>query len=165
MNKIDIGRRAGRVIRYHTTPTLVREDIAQHTFNVMNLLMVLTEGAPSPNLMRYALLHDQGEYVTGDIPSTVKRSVSSIKKVLDDMEASAIPFALPELSDWEYRIFKTADNLDGLIKCMEEVRMGNHIMVPIGLEYCKYLRQLWEGDHGYAFMIASEYINKFSEVL
>lgn len=161
MNKVEIGRRAGRVIRYHTTPTLVREDVAQHTFNVMNLIMVLTDGAPSPNLMRYALLHDQGEYETGDIPSTVKRSLPAVKEALDNLEATALPFPLHGLTEFEYKIFKTADNLDGLIKCMEEIRMGNTILISIGREYCKYLRQLWEGNSGYAWGLAQEYIKEF----
>lgn len=152
-------RQAGRVLRYHTHPLIVRENVAEHTFNVMNLLLALGAGG-NANLMLYALLHDQGEWKTGDVPSTVKRSVPGIKEAVDSIEKSALPRPLPELSAEEYRLFKTADNLDGLIKVLEELRLGNDVMIEVGKEYRKYLRELWPDED--IPQLVLDYITEFS---
>lgn len=164
MSKIAIGRRAGRVVRYHTTPTLVREDVAQHTFNVMNILMFLHDGAFPPILMEYALLHDQGEWKTGDIPSPVKRAAPSIKKIVDEVEAEALPFQLPKLTDGERAVFKLADNLDGLLKCTEELRMGNMVMEEIGDEYVRYIEALGAAVPPSMWDKAIQFINEYERL-
>jgi len=141
MDKILAARRAGRVQRFHTYDTLRREDVAQHTFNVMNLLLILTNCNVSKNLIIAALMHDQGEYVTGDIPSPVKLMLKS--EPLLNMEVAAVNFIHhqggPHLTEWEQKLLKLADNLDGYIKASEEVAMGNMDLKDAKATYLLYL--------------------------
>lgn len=165
--KLKAARQAGRVQRYHTTKLIWDEDVAQHTFNVLNLLMVMTQGQVSPNLLKAALLHDQGEYVTGDIPSPVKRTINT--SAIEVMEFTAVNFihysGSPDLTDWEHKLLKTADNLDGLLKCTEEVGMGNCGAGPVGATYCEYLRQLLpELGGGPISDMVRDAIGEFNEV-
>lgn len=168
--KIRTARKAGRVMRYHTSEVLRAEDVAQHTFNMLNLLMIITEGSVSANLMKAALLHDQGEYVTGDIPSPVKKSVLSIDQtfLLTSMEEAAVNFihkqGTPKLTKWEHGLLKIADNMDGLIKCTEEVKLGNRDLVAVGRVYTTYLiKQLEEVGGGNISHFISSAIRDFEE--
>ena len=154
---IRAARRAGRVTRYHTSTLVKGEDVAQHTFNMMNLLMVMLNGQVSPALLKAALLHDQGEYVTGDIPSPVKRAMKLNE--LDIMETAAINYihyaGSPSLTEWEHLLLKVADNLDGLLKCTEELRLGNYELDMVGKTYVSYLNELLPslGGGGVATMV------------
>lgn len=159
--RIGRARRAGRVQRFHCYEMVHREDVAQHTFNVMNLLMILCDGVVSPELMTAALLHDQGEYVTGDIPSPVKRLLGG---KLDEMENAAINMihkrGIPELTEWQHLMLKAADNLDGLLTCVREIRRGNVLMREVGDTYVKYLKELSPKlGGGQAGEIVRHYVN------
>ena len=121
IDKINAARRAGRVVRFHTHDMIRRENVAEHTFNMMNILMIITNGNLSQNLIMAALLHDQGEYVTGDIPSPVKRVLLDVDRgTIDSMESNGVNFihhrGSPELTTWEHKLLKLADNLDGWLK-------------------------------------------------
>lgn len=145
ISKIKAVRKAGRVTRYHTHQLIHQEDVAQHTFNMMNLLMVLTHGNISHNLLLAALLHDQGEYITGDIPSPVKRGFDdATKHRIDGMESSGVDFihhrGSPDLTEWEHKLLKLADNLDGYLKCCEEIKRGNDGLMDCRSTYRSYLR-------------------------
>lgn len=145
--KVKLARRAGRVRRYHTAHMVQGEDVAQHTFNCLNLVMILTKGQPSMALLQHVLLHDQGEWLTGDIPSPAKRLMNAeAKATIDIMEDEAINFihhcGIPELSAEDQRLFKLVDNWDGLIKCVEEAIMGSLDAQEIGNKYVQYLMQM-----------------------
>lgn len=167
--RVKRGRVAGMVRRYHTMTMAHPEDVAQHSFNVMNLLMIMTDGQASRNLMVYALMHDQGEWMTGDTPSTVKRSMGAeLKAKLDAMEDAAVNTihvrGLPELTPWEHRIFKMADNLDGLIKVGAELNQRRNrpfMLMNTGREYIKYLRQLTDGNDGPSAELVAYVIDNF----
>lgn len=144
IDKIRAARRAGRVGRYHTHQLLHREDVAQHTFNVMNLLLTLCHGNVSQNLLLAALMHDQGEYCTGDIPSPIKRQLDDESKSrIHDMEYAGVSFihhrGFPELTEWEAKLLKLADNLDGWLKTNEEVKLGNDDIRDVRTTYALYI--------------------------
>lgn len=140
------GRRAGGVRRFHCYDMVHTENVAQHTFNVMNLLMIMTGGTLSHKLLEAALLHDQGEYVTGDIPSPIKRMLGSAASVINNMEEQAVRMihvrGTPPLTEWEHAMLKAADNLDGLITAMREVKRGNQPMAEVAAVYAGYLKEL-----------------------
>lgn len=145
-HKLRAARRAGRVLRYHTSGMVWRENVAEHTFNVMNILMVMTDGQMSHRLLEAALLHDQGEYVSGDIPSPVKKLLGPGARQISLLEEQGINTihnkGEPKLTDWEYLLLKVADNLDGLLKCTEEVELGNKELIVTGSTYSSYLEML-----------------------
>lgn len=89
-----------------------------------------------------ALFHDASEIITGDMPTPIKYSNPLIKNAYKQVEAAARDSLLSKLPDDlrpdysqilsyeetepEYFPFiKAADKLSALIKCIEEVRLGN----------------------------------------
>ena len=88
-----------------------------------------------------AMFHDASEILTGDMPTPVKYynpeirdAYKEVEKVAEnkllsmlpeDMRASYKPVISNEDAEIE-RYVKAADKLSALIKCIEEVRMGNN---------------------------------------
>ena len=87
------------------------------------------------------LFHDAGEIITGDMPTPVKyynpeirNAYKAVEKVAEDKLISMLPDDLKAIyrplvsnEDAELeRYVKAADKLSALIKCIEEVRMGNN---------------------------------------
>ena len=149
--RVELARRAGRVSRYHGQYLARPENIAEHTFGVMNILVIMTGGQLSANLLITALYHDGGEYISGDMFSPIKKLVPGLRETCNALEKEGTDETvgpLPELTAWEYKLLKVADNLDGLIKCTEEYRMGNYTIGEtyheyedgVGGQYALYLR-------------------------
>lgn len=87
-----------------------------------------------------ALFHDAGEIITGDMPTPIKyynpqikNAYKAVEKVAEDKLIDMLPDDLRDVyrplisnDDEEIeRYIKGADKLSALIKCIEEVRMGN----------------------------------------
>lgn len=86
-----------------------------------------------------AMYHDSSEIITGDMPTPVKYNNDEIKKAYKQMESAAedrLISMLPEDFKDEFkkiynpsqevkRIIKAADKLSAIIKCIEELNMGN----------------------------------------
>lgn len=86
-----------------------------------------------------AMYHDTTEIITGDLPTPIKYYNSEIKNAYKQIEAAAgnsLTAMLPEdfKSEFEViykpdeetaRLVKAADKLSALIKCIEELNMGN----------------------------------------
>ena len=86
-----------------------------------------------------ALYHDASEIITGDMPTPVKYFNSELKDAYKDVEKKANEKLLNLLPndlkgdfddilfyDEKYRkIIKSADKISALIKCEEELKMGN----------------------------------------
>ncbi len=87
-----------------------------------------------------ALFHDAPEIITGDLPTPVKYYNDDIKNAYREMEAAAekrlldlVPEDLrPEFSgifgetdEHLLRIVKAADKISALIKCKDEISLGN----------------------------------------
>lgn len=144
-------RDAGIVARYHTARILRPESVAEHSFNVVNIVLAITKGLASKELIVAALTHDMGEYLVGDIPAPVKlRLPPEVGQTIAEMEDDAIDDLHPDLyrglTKDEERVLKIADRLDGLLKCLDELKMGNTTIIPIGGRYVGYLHQLTDKD-------------------
>ena len=87
-----------------------------------------------------AMFHDAPEIITGDLPTPVKYYNSNIKSAYDEMEQNAVDSLvglLPDdLKDDFYDIFcirdeklkkivRAADKISALIKCKDEIMLGN----------------------------------------
>lgn len=163
LKRAQVARQAGNVGRYHTQSLLKPENVAQHTFNALNLLLILTNGQVSQQLVQALLTHDMGEYVTGDIPSPAKRRLDAESRdAINNLEEESMRAIHPELAialtAYEHKLLKLADNLDGLLKCIEERRLGNRSMDICYENYKSYL--LSTGPHG---PIADEFIQEAME--
>ena len=112
---------SGGVQRYHAVPSVLsKQRVDSHAWSVAMIVLCLTDGAASRNLLLHALLHDSAEIVTGDIPYTVKQSNPAMKALAGEMEARAhdeLLFPLPTLSPDDAAILKIADTLDGWRWC------------------------------------------------
>jgi len=147
MNRVKLAREAANVTRFHTQPTLVTETVAHHSFNVVNLLLIMTNCEISKRAIIAALVHDMGEPVVGDIPSPVKRAMDSqtidnIVKLEMDHIAKIHPYTAGEdytFTPQEAFLLDLCDKLDGLLKCTEELELGNKKMIPIGNRYVSYI--------------------------
>lgn len=93
-----------------------------------------------------ALYHDASEIITGDMPTPVKYFNSSLSNAYKDVEQQAnnnLLKLLPKDLQGEFdsilmtddselelkKIIKAADKISALIKCIEELKMGNQEFV------------------------------------
>ena len=89
----------------------------------------------------YALYHDATEIITGDMPTPIKyynpeikNSYKKVERVAADKLISLLPESLrdtyrPVLYEQDEdirRLVKAADKLSAYIKCIEELKAGNH---------------------------------------
>ena len=125
------------------------ENISEHSLDVAILSHALVsianvrlgEDLDADKAAVIALFHDAGEIITGDMPTPIKyynpeikNAYKAVEKVAEDRLISMLPDDLKEV----YRpiitnndavleqYVKAADKLSALIKCIEEVRMGNN---------------------------------------
>jgi 5'-deoxynucleotidase YfbR-like HD superfamily hydrolase len=140
MLDFDIIRDGGNVQRFHTTPTVKSQDVAQHSFNCALIIdSILTDFKPSISVserhaaVMYMLLHDLPEQGIGDVPGPAK--TGELGQALGVVEASWVTKNMDAYyADMFYKcgisadvafLCKFVDNLECLLKCQEEVEMGN----------------------------------------
>lgn len=140
-------RRAGRVTRLHTVPTVGHHTLARHVYGAQVLALALLAKCPRADrgrVLEALLLHDAPEVETGDIPAPVKRGHPLLQAAMDNMEKAwyeARSIKLPELTDLEKRIVKSCDILDLGWACVEERQLGNQTR-QLGLVYINVLAYL-----------------------
>ncbi|MGI6031612.1 MAG: 5'-deoxynucleotidase [Eubacteriales bacterium] len=138
------------VTRWGLMRSTVREDIAQHSYDVAVLAHALAlihnrlygGQIDAQRCAAMALYHDCSEILTGDLPTPVKycnqRIVSAYKQVEEGANRQLLsmlppalqldyePFFLPREEDaLLWKLVKAADKLSAHIKCLEETRMSN----------------------------------------
>lgn len=127
-----------------------KENIAEHSHSVAVIAHALCvignkkfgKNYDAERCAVLALYHDTTEVITGDMPTPVKYYNDDIKSVYKDIERVAgerLLAMLPEEFKEDYaplfekqaqdeelwKIVKAADKIGALIKCIEEIRMGN----------------------------------------
>lgn len=124
--RLKILRRAARVVRYHTVPTVYRQSVGEHTFGIVSILYTVCPN-PSGDLVKACVYHDVPEAITGDAPATAKWRHKELETVLKQYEALvAKEFGLTvSLSDHDARILKYCDLMELIIFSCEEVDSGN----------------------------------------
>lgn len=123
------------------------ENLCEHSFETAVIAHALAEIAnnrlgaelDADKIAVCALFHDTTEILTGDMPTPVKYYNEDIKKAYKQVEKTAQDKLLSLLPDYlknSYsRVYETdiitesyvkaADKLSALIKCIEELSMGN----------------------------------------
>lgn len=132
----------GAVSRFHTVRSINPDNDARHSFGVAWLIYLLTEGLTTANLLMAGLSHDLAEQTVGDVPAPAKRSLGIGEELnaLEDKILADAGFGFT-ISDREQRILKLADNLDGLMYCAQELRMGNRFVAEAGERYWQYIQR------------------------
>lgn len=125
------------------------ENIMEHSQQVAMLAHALAiinnkvyGGSANPEkCVMYAVYHECGEVMTGDLPTPIKyfnNSIHGAYKSLEDkacdkliqmlpeeMKEDIAVYVKPDTGSLEYRLVKAADRLAAYIKCLEEHRCGN----------------------------------------
>ncbi len=116
-----------------------------------------------------ALYHDASEIITGDMPTPVKYSSEEMKNIYKGVEREAkntLISKLPEELKEEYlnvfspvgtekSIIKAADKLSAIIKCIEEINMGNH---DFDVAYTTLLESVKDMDFTPADIFVEEFL-------
>ncbi len=128
----------------------IKENIAEHSLDTAMIAHGLGiigntyfhKKIDAERLAVLALFHDTTEIITGDMPTPIKYFAPEIKKAYKDVERYAgqqLLSTLPEEMKGEYesllieqkeekdywKYVKAADKISALIKCVEELAMGN----------------------------------------
>ncbi len=131
-NLVDDPRAAGEVLRYHTWRTIRQQSVAEHTWQLMRILLTVWPAAPR-NVIIHALVHDMGE-MAGDVQYPFKLLYPELKSGSDKAESDVrrrqqrhlgAPDVAHPLSPFERLVFKTCDNLEMWEFGLVEVKMGN----------------------------------------
>lgn len=120
-------RRAAMTRRCHTVPTVMTQTVGEHSYHVAMLVLELTAGKASGNLMKAALFHDLAETSTGDVPANTKWRSPLLKQKLEVMEDifNRRHGLTVELTPNEELILKWADSLELGFYCVDELNFGN----------------------------------------
>lgn len=123
-----------------------------------------------------AMFHDTSEIITGDMPTPIKYCNPEIKSVYKQIEATAENRLLNMLpddmrGDYEslYRpdpqtkaLVKAADKISALIKCTEELNMGNR---EFSAAHASTLKSIHELNCDEAEIFLDEFMESFSLTL
>lgn len=147
--QIELLAAAGRVKRFHNTPTILTQTVGEHTWLVMGLVLMLCEDMDRTriaDILYAAFMHDVPEAATGDIPAPAKRAMGNEGRMdLACYESRVLKWAgmtEPDLSEEEARTVKIADILEGVIRCRIEVALGNSHAHDIGFKFSQYLESM-----------------------
>ena len=135
-------RNGGNVKRYHTIPIIREQSNAAHSWGVAVLFDQLW-GVKSMNGVRASLYHDCAEYVTGDIPAPIKRSSKNVKEAINEVEHkfnTELGITVDLNKEDQVKV-KFCDCLEGALFCLEELEMGNKMIINVFGKYMEYLRE------------------------
>lgn len=120
-------RRLMDVPRWNIVPVLRKQNVAEHSFHVAWITMILTSRhARRQNLneaLAYAITHDVNESITGDIPSNFKRHMKQEVEAVEDEHFGGEVYSCPN-GDVK-TVVKCADYIEALLYLEEECAMGN----------------------------------------
>lgn len=153
-------RLAGSVKRYSTWPVLVQQTNAEHTWQVLRILMTIWPETPA-HAAEFALFHDSGELGAGDIPYPYKARHPELREIISELERSSLSDqgVREQLTTdiWRWRI-KTTDLIEMLEKGMEETIMGNKYGVPVARAMEAELSSRIDGHEDY--LVVSRYLRE-----
>lgn len=136
--------RGGKTKRFHTADTLTSQTVAEHSFGVAWLCHLLYPTARK-ELLLAALSHDLAEHRVGDVSSVVKKANPSLRDTLQSMEERLLHehgFNFEDgLTEYEAKVLKMADLIDGMLFCLRERAMGSRMVLEIYENFYNYVQQ------------------------
>jgi len=134
---------SGGVMRYHATPCIPNQSLADHQWRV-GLLLKHFYPNMGPHVLVAALTHDSAEMQTGDTPSYAKKAEPALKRILDKMEdeIAAEWGILSNLNITEKIALKYCDVIEGLLYCHNQVISGNRKAIKVFDNWVIYYHSL-----------------------
>lgn len=128
----DDARLAGRVRRYHTWPYIREQSVAEHSWQLLRILLCIWPEVPA-HVMSYVVRHDCGEMKTGDAPYPVKADNPDIARGMDRVEGESLLEQLnagflilgPDVTQDEKWVVKLAEFIEMWEWGAEEQLLGN----------------------------------------
>lgn len=139
--------RMKNIYRWGLMRNTKQENLSEHSLEVAQIAHALAiinkkrfSGTANPQFVAcVAMYHDTSEIITGDLPTPIKYYNTEIKSAYKQIEATAekeLLDMLPEDFKEDFfdiynpdaetlRLVKAADKISALIKCIEELNMGN----------------------------------------
>lgn len=130
-------RRAGRVQRCHGIPYHGSYSVAEHTYQMLNLLMSLCP-KPSKALIEAILYHDSAELEIGDTPRPAKTRFPDLGKAVakaEEVVNSELSVMQDKLLPSELAWLRGLDLLELAMWCLDQLDMGNKNVMPV-LDRC-----------------------------
>jgi len=130
-------RRAGRVQRCHGIPHHGSYSVAEHTYQMLHLLMSLCP-KPSKALIEAVLYHDSAELELGDTPRPAKTRFPDLGKAVakaEDVVNGELSVMQDRLLPSELSWLRALDVLELAMWCLDQLDMGNKNVMPV-LERC-----------------------------
>ena len=147
-------RRAGQVTRYHTWPRIKDQNVGEHTWQVMRILLMIWPDAPRW-LIVHAMFHDLGEVGAGDMPYPAKQSSPQLKRSMDNLEATVVEimsrnwnfnFIDPTLNDsipaTDLKIFKLCELVEMWEWGLSEHNLGNKYATVVSQRVLSHINRL-----------------------
>jgi 5'-deoxynucleotidase YfbR-like HD superfamily hydrolase len=126
-------RFAGQVERYHTWPTIRKQNIAEHTWHMLRLYERIFGSLPAV-VTQYIIYHDCGELRTGDLPFGAKilwPVLGNAARMAEGEALAALGVMLPNIGDALKRRVKICDLIEMWEFGQQELSMGNTYAQPI----------------------------------
>lgn len=128
----DDARLAGRVLRYHTWPHIKEQSVAEHSWQLLRILLAIWPEAPQ-HVLSYIVRHDCGELTTGDAPYPVKANNPILGKEMNRVERDGLMLQIeagflrlgPDVDEQEKWAVKLAEFIEMWEWGAEELLMGN----------------------------------------
>lgn len=124
-------RSAGRVTRFHTWERVKEQSNAEHTWQVIRIMLAIWPECPREVLVE-VMFHDVGERVSGDAPYPTKAESPVLKTEMDRLENAGrlgmTPWgvvARKPLTVEAHAIFKMAEFIEMWEYALDEVALGN----------------------------------------
>jgi len=128
-------RRLGTVPRWTVVPTIKTQNVGEHSFHVAYMALWvarlharLHDGSADLDILGFAIVHDETEAITGDIPASENgRNLSGKSKVMENKYKLGDCTASNDIKS----VLKLADLLEAYLFVQEEKRLGNRALFDI----------------------------------
>lgn len=140
-------REGGQTVRAHIIPYVGTYNVAMHSYNAANMLLLLCpKNILSMELVKAVLWHDVAERWTGDTPATAKWASPILKATLDRLEAKinnklGITVLLTtQQEDW----LRAVDLLELYVWTQEQLFMGNRNVEDMATRIKDIFQDNWD---------------------
>lgn len=153
-------RNLNQITRFPTRQRSYDEKVASHIYWVSLYSLIMVDllkkngiKVDSEKTLRYALVHDIEETISGDVARTAKKEMPELFSKLTDISAKISLECLPDElrkdylkklkhnNSLEFKIVKIADELSGIVYAAEQVKLGNQFFHSILEGYLQNLEK------------------------